>query len=151
MAFLRQPTVLVAGLLALSPSVCLAGANIWTSYGPEGGSVSCLAIDPSQTSILYVGTVYSGIFRSADGGATWSPADNGLTRPDLGSSVTNIQALLIDPSSPHTLYAAAADDGIFARRTQDRRLRPFLRSVWFVVPFRFVPLELGHANASELQ
>src|SRR5438105_15781824 len=41
----------------------------------------------------------TGVFKSTDGGGSWRPASTGL--PD----VSTIQTLVIDPSTPSTIYA----------------------------------------------
>ena len=74
-----------------------AGTNIWTSYGPEGGIINALAIDPVTPSTLYAGTE-GGVFKTTDGGANWSAVSTGLTH-------TNVLALALDPATPTTLYA----------------------------------------------
>lgn len=63
--------------------------------------VRSLAIDPITPTTLYAATGGAGVFRSADGGSSWSAANNGLT--ELG-----VDALAIAPSSPSTLYAATS-------------------------------------------
>ena len=45
------------------------------------------------------------MFKSTDGGATWSPVNNGLTNK-------SVWALAIDPSTPTTLYAGTWN-GVF--------------------------------------
>src|SRR5439155_18379045 len=45
--------------------------NKWSSNGPDGGEVLSLAIDPSNSATIYVGTAV-GLFKSTNGGATWS-------------------------------------------------------------------------------
>ena len=49
-------------------------------------------------STLYAGVYAGGVFKSIDGGATWNDLSEGLT-------TTRIQALVIDPDDPRTLYA----------------------------------------------
>src|SRR5262245_16128621 len=52
----------------------------WTNIGaalPEA-PVMCLAIHPSKSNYLYVGTEV-GVFTSEDSGATWSPTNEGPT------------------------------------------------------------------------
>ena len=71
--------------------------NVWTSNGPEGGG-SALAIDPNNPNTLYAGSG-SGVFRSTNGGGSWSAANDGL--PDY-----SVRALAIDPIDPNTIYAA---------------------------------------------
>lgn len=68
--------------------------------------VNSLAIDPSETSVVYAGTSGGGVFRSADGGATWMAANAGL-------GALSVRALAIDPQNPTTIYSAADGAGIF--------------------------------------
>src|SRR5262249_6900915 len=49
---------------------------------------------------------YPPVFKSLDGGATWNPSGTGIT-----SEIT--QLLVIDPTSPSTLFAATYDGGVF--------------------------------------
>lgn len=72
------------------------------------GAPSCLAIDPSNPSRLFAGwSGYSrvdspGLFRSETAGLTWSAFGEGL--PDGG-----VDALVIDPRRPRTMYAGTFD------------------------------------------
>ena len=86
-------------VLALaSTEVVYAGINEWTSLGLLGVDVQALAIDPLAPTTLYAGTGGEGVFKSIDGGASWSAMNNGLTNTDVFS-------LAIDPLAPGTLYA----------------------------------------------
>ncbi len=70
--------------------------GIWTARGPVGGSVYCLVADPSHPATLYAGTD-QGVFKSADGGATWRSSNAGI-------SAYRVQTIAVDPTSPTTLY-----------------------------------------------
>src|SRR5205823_14592254 len=74
-----------------------AGLNQWTSNGPEGGTVTALAIDPQTPATLYAGTG-GGVFKSTDGGATWSASYTGLFN-------TKMHALASDAEWPSPRYA----------------------------------------------
>jgi len=74
-----------------------ANAGTWTSNGPEGGLVYALAIDPVTPSTIYAGG-RGGVYKSTNGGASWSQMSSGLTS-------TDIMALAIDPVTPSTIYA----------------------------------------------
>jgi photosystem II stability/assembly factor-like uncharacterized protein len=61
----------------------------------EGGSITALAIDPANPSVLYAGRD-DGLFKSTDGARSWKRPPN----------VEGLVALvLIDPTAPSTLYA----------------------------------------------
>jgi photosystem II stability/assembly factor-like uncharacterized protein len=64
------------------------------------------AIDPSNASMLYAGND-EGAFKSADGGAKWTPANRGLP-PNV-----DIQALAIAPADRNTVYAGTYKDGLY--------------------------------------
>ncbi len=83
-----------------------------------------LVIDPAEPQTLYAGTflnrvgnmadvqpdIDNGVFKSTDGGASWSLSSNGLPRfdeDDPTSSHWDVLALALAPSAPHILYAAA--------------------------------------------
>jgi photosystem II stability/assembly factor-like uncharacterized protein len=83
-----------------------AGDDLWTSHGPVRATINALAIDPLTPRTLYTGTEGEGVFKSIDGGETWTRVNNGLT--DL-----YIRALAIHPSNPSILYAGTYEHGIF--------------------------------------
>jgi hypothetical protein len=68
--------------------------------------VLSLAIDPVTPAILYAGTYGGGVFRSANGGGSWTAINTGLTG-------TNVYDLAIDPTTPTTLYAVMSGDGVY--------------------------------------
>lgn len=69
----------------------------WFSRGPLGGNVYCTAADATHPGTVYAGT-RRGVFKSLDGGTSWTLAGTGLP-------ATTIDTLVIDPSSPSTIYA----------------------------------------------
>ena len=77
---------------------------IWKSIGPEGGDVRALAIDPQTPTTVYAGIWGGGVFKSTNGGASWSAINNGLTE--------NVKVLAIDPQTPSTVYAGT-EYGVF--------------------------------------
>ncbi|HET9029831.1 MAG TPA: hypothetical protein VFN49_06610 [Candidatus Aquilonibacter sp.] len=91
----------------------------WTgSLGPwnsqNSGKLNAFAIDPRNPSVMYAGggtgtedgvTTDTGIFKTSDGGASWSAANAGLTD-------TTINSLIFDPQA-NALYAATETGGIF--------------------------------------
>jgi hypothetical protein len=66
---------------------------------------TALKIDLANSNILYLGTSNSGVFRSADGGATWSALNDGLTN-------LQIRALDVARGGARTVYAATSG-GVF--------------------------------------
>jgi hypothetical protein len=79
--------------------------TLWKSTGLYGGFVELLRTDPTLPGVVYAGTT-SGLFKSTDGGATWS-VGTGL------SYFSTVTALGIDPSATSTLYAAVNGDRMY--------------------------------------
>ncbi len=76
--------------------------HLATGFG--GPKVLAQVLDPTRTLTLYAGT-NKGIFKSTDGGSTWTPANTGLT-------ASGILALAVDLQTPATVYAGT-DGGVF--------------------------------------
>jgi photosystem II stability/assembly factor-like uncharacterized protein len=74
--------------------------NYGLDFGINSGIMS-LIVHPTQTSTIYAGTL-SGVYKSINGGRTWSRMNNGLGIP-------RVTTLVMDPSTPATLYAAAQE------------------------------------------
>jgi hypothetical protein len=74
--------------------------------------VTALTIDPQTTSILYAAGYISfnprhtALFKSIDGGASWSEFDEGLTTP-------SINTLIVASQGPNTIYAGSSESGLF--------------------------------------
>ena len=64
--------------------------------------VEALAVDPANPGVLLAGTRFSDIFRSADGGATWTPVTLGGINVGL-----EVAAFVYDPSTPGVVFAAS--------------------------------------------
>lgn len=75
-------------------------------------SVPTLAIDPLTPTILYAGTKGSGVFKSTDGGMSWTAINSGLPSLVHGSAIIEVSHLAIDPRTPTILYATTGP-GIF--------------------------------------
>ncbi|MEP6944896.1 MAG: FG-GAP-like repeat-containing protein [Acidobacteriota bacterium] len=71
---------------------------------PTSGRVSAIAVHPTNPDIAYVGTAQGGLYRTLNGGATWTPLlDNALTLA--------IGAVAIAPSDPTTVYVGTGEAG----------------------------------------
>lgn len=81
--------------------------------GSTGIPVLSLAIDPWKPSIVLAGTRGRGMFRSADGGASWSPV---VSASDATFSFADVYDIEIDLQKPDVLYAAISGLGV-ARST----------------------------------
>jgi photosystem II stability/assembly factor-like uncharacterized protein len=103
------PRIVLVGVLLLAGTGRLTaiatGGRDWASIGPEGGTILDLAVDPTRPQVVYAATYEGGVFKTANGGRTWRPANDGL-----GSYY--VRSLAVDPSDPATLYAGT-EGGVF--------------------------------------
>lgn len=74
--------------------------------GFTGDFVSAVVVDPTDSNILYAGTIGRGMFKTADQGVTWVQSTEGMGEKSVNSVV-------IDPATPTTLYASTDDSGVF--------------------------------------
>jgi sortilin (neurotensin receptor 3) len=76
------------------------------------GRLTTMAIHPTNPQIIYVGSPGElghegcGIWKTTDGGTTWTPVGDSL--PTLA-----VAAIAIDPTHPDRVYVATSDHGIF--------------------------------------
>ncbi len=89
--------LVAAGLLVLNPAA--ASDATWTRSGPEGGEVMALAVHPHDASVVFAGTI-DGVYRSSDGGQTWS-------RKSAGIGSQHVFAIIINPQNPDELFSLA--------------------------------------------
>ena len=84
----------------------------WRPLGPapipisasvtNSGRVSAIAVHPTNPNIVYVGTAQGGLYRTLDGGTTWTPLmDSALTLA--------IGAVAIAPSDPTTVFVGTGE------------------------------------------
>lgn len=95
-----------------------AGAS-WSPVAnsfPFTMSITAIALDPTNSSALYVGTADRGLFKSTNGGASWAAISNGI--PDLTSDgypgyYRQVNDLEIDHNNPSVLFAAFYLGGLY--------------------------------------
>ncbi|RPJ47792.1 MAG: hypothetical protein EHM21_07985, partial [Chloroflexi bacterium] len=74
-----------------------------SGLGPYTGRVLGMGQDPANPANLYAMTYGSGMYKSTDYGACWSPSSVGITNLTL-------QSMAVDPVNPNTVYAGAYGD-----------------------------------------
>jgi hypothetical protein len=115
-----HPTTLYAGT-ALGVFVSSDAGATWSrpAGGTPPGRVQTIAVDPTNSLVLYAGTLTPngvasiGIYKSTDGGASWTSISDGLIDPFTGIAPLDVAALAIDPHSPTTLIAGTRFSEIF--------------------------------------
>ena len=97
------------------PGALVQSAN-WTFLGPSpipngqtttftvpvSGRVTCIAINPTNENIVYVGTAQGGVFRTLDGGSTWTSIFDNAQSMSVG-------CLALAPSDPTILYVGTGE------------------------------------------
>jgi hypothetical protein len=83
----RIVPAIVFGIIAL----CLPVHGVHAAGGPPGGDVRALAIDPVTPATIYAGMWGGGVFKSTNGGTSWTSASSGF------SSEPIVNTLAIDP------------------------------------------------------
>ena len=123
----RTPTTLYAGTQGFGVFKSMDGGASWSPMN-AGLPISCLensmfpplainalALDPQTPTTLYagtwgVGTNCGGVFKSTDGGGSWTALNAGLTNLDVNT-------LALDTSTPPRLYAGTVGGGVFVTDT----------------------------------
>lgn len=82
----------------------------WKALGPSSaeqlpygtGRVDCIAFHPNDTNILFIGAPSGGLWKTTDGGQSWTTSTDNL--PVLG-----ISDIIIDHTDPDIMYIATGD------------------------------------------
>ena len=82
-------------------------AGTWQLEGPSniGGRITCLAVSPTNSNVVFAGTPGAGLFKTTNGGISWVPVFD--DKPYL-----YIGAIAIDPNNPNTIYAGTGDPNV---------------------------------------
>ena len=104
---MKPGTLRAAGILLLLIAVSfpapLRAATTWEAIpDPYEGPVSCFAEGPDG--VVWAGSIGSGVFKSADGGDTWSSVNAGLT-------CATVNDLVVTPAGD--AFAATAGGGVY--------------------------------------
>ena len=83
----------------------VADGNAWQQLSlPE--MAASLAVAPDDAQPLYTGSVSTGVYRSADGGETWAPVNNGMEI--IPGAALRVTALAVDEWNPGRVIATAS-------------------------------------------
>jgi len=103
-----NPAMLIAGTLKGVFRSTDAGAT-WTQISPPGSKeiheVESLAIDPTDTDVVYAGTWHLP-WKTTDGGNSWSNIKHGVIDD------SDVFSIIIDPAEPKIIFASACS-GIY--------------------------------------
>ena len=88
-----------------------------------------IAVAPSQPDVIYVATARQGIFRSDDGGASWTAGSHGLPKARAGGRPEEIHTLVVDPRNAGTAYIADQRSGVYRTTDGGTSWDPFNRGL----------------------
>ncbi|MGB4803805.1 MAG: hypothetical protein WBV59_14185, partial [Anaerolineae bacterium] len=76
----------------------------WTWLGPGniGGRVRAIVISPSNSALMWAGSVSGGIWRSTNGGVSWGPVDDFMAN-------LAVSTLVMNPSNNNIMYAGTGE------------------------------------------
>ena len=91
-------------------NVQMLNSSNWTNLGPQSsiptsggaGRVTCITFHPTNSNIIYVGAPAGGLWKTTNGGTTWT-----TNTDDLAS--IGISSLAIDPSNANVMYLGTGD------------------------------------------
>ena len=92
------------GPLAIANGQTYGGARVIVT-----GRVTGIAVDPANANTIYVAAARGGVWKTGDGGVTWTPTSDNAASLAIG-------ALAIAPSAPLTLYAGTGEGNIYYYR-----------------------------------
>lgn len=99
------------------------GGKSFLPTGLANTPVAALAIDPVHPNVFYAATSNNpypndsappglvGLYKSTDGGANWSPINQGLD--EILAAHATVNALVVDPERANILYLATSGYGVF--------------------------------------
>lgn len=79
----------------------------WTVQGPGniGARVNTVAVNPQNEDIIFAGFSSGGLWRTTNGGQSWSPVFDEKEWPSIGD-------IAFSPSDPNTIYVGTGDPNI---------------------------------------
>ena len=87
--------------------------TVWAPIGPSpidqgaisaNGQVTAIAVNPNNSNIIFIGTTWGGVWRTRDGGTTWTPLFD--RAPSLG--IGGPGAIAIDPVNTDIVYVGTS-------------------------------------------
>ncbi len=104
-------------LLAATPANAKNVLTNWNWIGPGnvGGRIRSIAIHPTQTNTMWIGSASGGIWKTTNGGVSWAPLDG------FGSFMA-ASCLVLDPTNANKLWAGTGEGGFFDSPTGSSNL-----------------------------
>jgi uncharacterized repeat protein (TIGR01451 family) len=103
----NPPTLYAAHSVGISKSTVAAVNWNFINFNLSNPDGRSLAIDPTNSSVLYMGTTSGGVFKSTNGGGFWNNASGGPV------TTSPFVALAIDHTNTQVIYAGSQGQGVF--------------------------------------
>jgi hypothetical protein len=91
-----------SGLLAQHIDPATYDSLQYRHIGPEGNRASAVAGEPGNLMVAYIGAASGGVFKTTDGGVTWTPVFDDQPAQAIG-------ALAVAPSAPNVVWAGTGE------------------------------------------
>jgi len=92
--------------------------TVWTPIGPspvsesgnsDNGMVTAIAPNPNNPNVIYIGTAGGGVWRTRDGGKTWTP----LFDRTLALGIGEPAGIAIDPNNTDVIYVGSSQRDLY--------------------------------------
>jgi photosystem II stability/assembly factor-like uncharacterized protein len=103
------------------------GASNWSRVDSpiNGLQVWSIAVSPHDPNLIVVGTCPSRLFRTEDGGKTWSEPAVQIMRECPRIMHTRVTTVMIDPTEPETIWTGVEIDALFRSKDGGVSWQPF--------------------------
>src|SRR5262249_12420254 len=96
--------VMTGGKHLAAPMNIQTDAANWSPLGPGniGGRTRAILINPQEPNIIYAAGVSGGVWKTTNGGQSWTPLGDALATLTIGTMV-------FEPGNPNTIYAGTGE------------------------------------------
>jgi hypothetical protein len=97
----------------ITPPKVKAGIGTKTPDGQTNGGTFAMVVDPVNLGTVYAGTLFQGLWKSTDCGASWTEIPTGTNGTDVNRGMN--WTLMMDPTDPQVLYTNSGygSNGLF--------------------------------------
>jgi len=90
----------------------IVNPNWCSHWGVSSGRIRAVAVHPSDPLTIYIGVSYGGIWKTTNGGESWTDVG------DYNIDVTTFGSIAIDPNNPDIIYAGTGAVRAFSNSRQ---------------------------------
>lgn len=115
LAYVAAPDPYTANRVFAAGSTLYQSTDDGVTFGATSvqGNVFAVGFDPSDANTLYAVTQMSGVFKSTNGGTSWSTSNGNLTAwTTIAGTFIDVRSIVVDPSAHQTLYIGTNGGGV---------------------------------------